>query len=59
MTATANSTASPSASHDETQELVLGRLMSIEVFRKLHPTVIRNLCSHAFLERIDKNVLGE
>lgn len=40
-------------------DIVFGRLMRLEAFRKLHPGVIRNLCSYAFVERIEKGVIGE
>ena len=40
-------------------DVVFNRLMALEAFRKLHPSVIRNLCSYAFVERIDKGVIGE
>lgn len=40
-------------------DIVFNRLMSLEAFRKLHPSVIRNLCSYASLERIDKDVIGK
>jgi len=40
-------------------DIVFNRLMALEAFRKLHPTVIRNLCSYASIERIDKGVIGE
>lgn len=43
---------------DET-DIVFSRLMRLEAFRKLHPSVIRNLCSHALVERIEKGVIGE
>lgn len=40
-------------------DVVFNRLMALEGFRKLHPSLIRNLCSNASIERIDKGVLGE
>lgn len=40
-------------------DIVFNRLMALEAFRKLPPTVIRNLCSYAFVERIDKGVIGK
>lgn len=40
-------------------DIVFNRLMALEAFRKLHPSVIRNLCSYAFIERIDKGVIGK
>lgn len=40
-------------------DIVFNRLMALEAFRKLHPSIIRNLCSYAFIERIDKGVVGE
>lgn len=39
--------------------IVFNKLMALEAFRKLHPTIIRNLCSYAFIERIDKGVIGK
>lgn len=50
-------TSSPYAKDDV--DIVFNRLMNLEAFRKLHPSVIRNLCSYAFVERIDKGVIGE
>lgn len=50
------STRSGSLSDDV--DLVFNRLMSLDAFRKLHPSVIRNLCSYASIERIDKGVIG-
>jgi len=40
-------------------ELVFNRLMALEAFRKLQPSLIRSLCAYAFVERIDKGVMGE
>lgn len=40
-------------------DLVFNRLMALEAFRKLHPSLIRSLCSYAFVERIDKGVIGK
>lgn len=40
-------------------DIVFNRLMRLEAFKKLHPSVIRNLCSYAFVERIEKGVIGE
>lgn len=40
-------------------DLVFNRLMALEAFRTLHPSVIRNLCSYAFVEHIDKGVVGK
>lgn len=40
-------------------DVMFSRLMALEAFRKLHPSVIRNLCSYAFIERVDKGVIGE
>lgn len=48
-----------SGSLSDDVDLVFNRLMSLEAFRKLHPSVIRNLCSYASIERIDKGVIGE
>lgn len=40
-------------------DIVFNRLMSLEAFRKMHPSLIRNLCSYASVERIDKGVIGK
>lgn len=49
----------PAACSKEEIDLVFNRLMELDAFRKLHPTVIRNLCSYASIERIDKGVIGK
>lgn len=47
------------ASDDATEPTLFERLAAFDAFRKLHPTVLRNLCELATLEHVDAGVISK